>query len=82
MLDRVYRESCRVLSLSHRPAPAGQPHPDTEEAPPPSWQRERRALQETVLSLRELLCRMAEREPKVTNLIRLKAELLCVFTQW
>lgn len=70
MLNRVYRESCRVLSLSHRPAPAGQPHPDSEEAPPPSWQRERRALQETVLSLRELLCRMAEREPKVADLIR------------
>ncbi|XP_053494141.1 pericentrin isoform X2 [Ictalurus furcatus] len=67
MLNRVYRESCRVLSLSHRPAPAGQPHPDSEEAPPPSWQRERRALQETVLSLRELLCRMAEREPKVDD---------------
>ncbi|XP_066518729.1 pericentrin isoform X2 [Hoplias malabaricus] len=64
MLKRVYQESCRVLSLSHRPAPTGQPHPDNE-APPPSWQRERRALQETVLSLRELLCRMAEREPKV-----------------
>ncbi|XP_072539723.1 pericentrin isoform X2 [Salminus brasiliensis] len=64
MLRRVYQESCRVLSLSHRPPPMGQPRPDSEEAPPPSWQRERRALQETVLSLRELLCRMAEREPK------------------
>lgn len=69
MLNRVYRESCRVLSLSRRPPPAGQPHPDSEEAPPPSWQRERRALQETVLSLRELLCRMAEREPKVSDRI-------------
>ncbi|KAL7890675.1 hypothetical protein AOLI_G00001510 [Acnodon oligacanthus] len=65
LLRRVYQESCRVLSLSHRPTPTGQPRPDLEEAPPPSWQRERRALQETVLSLRELLCRMAEREPKV-----------------
>ncbi|XP_017559158.2 pericentrin isoform X1 [Pygocentrus nattereri] len=64
LLRRVYQESCRVLSLSHRPTPTGQPRPDLEEAPPPSWQRERRALQETVLSLRELLCRMAEREPK------------------
>lgn len=82
MLNRVYRESCRVLSLSHRPRPAGQPHPDSEEAPPPSWQRERRALQETVLSLRELLCRMAEREPKVTDLIRpdSAAELLSMHT--
>ncbi|MCJ8730090.1 hypothetical protein PDJAM_G00113640 [Pangasius djambal] len=76
MLNRVYRESCRVLSLSHRPPPAGQPQPDSEEAPPPSWQRERRALQETVLSLRELLCRMAEREPKVDGDVDWRRELL------
>ncbi|KAI5613710.1 pericentrin [Silurus asotus] len=76
MLNQVYRESCRVLSLSHRPPPAGQPHPDSEEAPPPSWQRERRALQETVLSLRELLCRMAEREPKMDGEVDWRRELL------
>ncbi|XP_053353815.1 pericentrin isoform X3 [Clarias gariepinus] len=77
MLSRVYRESCRVLSLSHRPPPTGQPQPgDTEEAPPPSWQRERRALQETVLSLRELLCRMAEREPKAGGDVDWRRELL------
>ncbi|KAK3557026.1 hypothetical protein QTP70_022916, partial [Hemibagrus guttatus] len=76
MLNRVYRESCRVLSLSHRPPPAGQPHPGSEEAPPPSWQTERRALQETVLSLRELLCRMAEREPKVDSEVDWRMELL------
>ncbi|KAM9842917.1 pericentrin [Aulostomus maculatus] len=29
--------------------------------PPMSWQQEKRALQETVLALRELLCRMAQR---------------------
>ncbi|XP_056248818.1 pericentrin isoform X1 [Seriola aureovittata] len=29
--------------------------------PPMSWQQEKRALQETVIALRELLCRMAER---------------------
>ncbi|XP_046730738.1 pericentrin isoform X2 [Silurus meridionalis] len=76
MLNQVYRESCRVLSLSHRPPPAGQPLPDSEEAPPPSWQRERRALQETVLSLRELLCRMAEREPKMDGEVDWRRELL------
>ncbi|TTH38804.1 Pericentrin [Bagarius yarrelli] len=76
MLNRVYRESYRVLSLSHRPPPAGQPHSDAEEAPPASWQRERRALQETVLSLRELLCRMAEREPKVEGEVDWRTELL------
>uniref|UniRef100_A0A671TA48 Pericentrin-like n=1 Tax=Sinocyclocheilus anshuiensis TaxID=1608454 RepID=A0A671TA48_9TELE len=64
MLKRVYQESCRILSLSHRPAPSGQSRPDSEPAPPHSWQRERRALQETILSLRELLCRMADREPR------------------
>ncbi|XP_026069961.1 pericentrin isoform X2 [Carassius auratus] len=63
MLKRVYQESCRILSLSHRPAPSGQSRPDSEPAPPPAWQKERRALQETILSLRELLCRMADREP-------------------
>ncbi|XP_056122998.1 pericentrin isoform X2 [Rhinichthys klamathensis goyatoka] len=67
MLKRVYQESCRILSLSHRPAPSGQSRPDSEPAPPPSWQRERRALQETILSLRELLCRMADREPKTDS---------------
>ncbi|XP_076871678.1 pericentrin isoform X3 [Brachyhypopomus gauderio] len=76
VLKRVYQESCRVLSLSHRPAPAGEPRPDSEEAPPPSWQRERRALQETVLSLRELLCRMAEREPKTDAGVDWRGELV------
>ncbi|XP_070402930.1 pericentrin isoform X4 [Nothobranchius furzeri] len=33
------------------------PSPD----PPMSWQQEKRALQETVIALRELLCRMAQR---------------------
>ncbi|XP_062853797.1 pericentrin [Trichomycterus rosablanca] len=76
MLNRVYQESCRVLSLSRRPMPAGQSHSDLELAPPPSWQRERRALQETVLSLRELLCRMAEREPKTDGDVDWRGELL------
>uniref|UniRef100_A0A671KT57 Pericentrin-like n=1 Tax=Sinocyclocheilus anshuiensis TaxID=1608454 RepID=A0A671KT57_9TELE len=67
MLKRVYQESCRILSLSHRPAPSGQSRPDSEPAPPPSWQRERRALQETILSLRELLCRMADRKPRTDS---------------
>ncbi|XP_051562982.1 pericentrin isoform X2 [Myxocyprinus asiaticus] len=67
MLKRVYQESCRILSLSHRPTPSGQSRPDSEPAPPPSWQRERRALQETILSLRELLCRMADREPRTES---------------
>ncbi|XP_051997412.1 pericentrin-like [Xyrauchen texanus] len=67
MLKRVYQESCRILSLSHRPTPSGQSRPDSEPALPASWQRERRALQETILSLRELLCRMADREPRTDS---------------
>ncbi|KAM9707457.1 pericentrin isoform 3-T3 [Menidia menidia] len=37
--------------------------------PPMSWQQEKRALQETVIALRELLCRMAQRhtEPDYTD---------------
>ncbi|KAJ8367067.1 hypothetical protein AAFF_G00333410 [Aldrovandia affinis] len=50
LLKRVYQEGCRVLTLSHRPA---------GDAPPSGWQTEKRALQQTVLSLRELLCKMA-----------------------
>lgn len=34
--------------------------------PPMSWQQEKRALQETVIALRELLCRMAQRHTQVS----------------
>lgn len=34
--------------------------------PPMSWQQEKRALQETVIALREMLCRMAQRQPQVS----------------
>ncbi|XP_026170864.1 pericentrin isoform X4 [Mastacembelus armatus] len=33
--------------------------------PPMSWQQEKRALQETVIALRELLCRMAQRHTQM-----------------
>ncbi|XP_069008664.1 pericentrin isoform X2 [Embiotoca jacksoni] len=36
-------------------------HRDKSFNPPMSWQQEKRALQDTVLALRELLCRMAQR---------------------
>ncbi|XP_061089610.1 pericentrin isoform X2 [Conger conger] len=55
LLRRVYQEGCRVLALSHRPG---------GDAPPQTWQSEKRALQETVLSLRELLCKMADKHLK------------------
>ncbi|XP_044023203.1 pericentrin isoform X3 [Siniperca chuatsi] len=38
-------------------------HQDKSSSNPPmSWQQEKRALQETVIALRELLCRMAQRQ--------------------
>lgn len=36
-------------------------------APPLGWQQEKRALQETVIALRELLCRMAQRDTQVSS---------------
>ncbi|XP_070699119.1 pericentrin [Pempheris klunzingeri] len=36
-------------------------HDKSSSNPPMSWQQEKRALQETVIALRELLCRMAQR---------------------
>ncbi|KAK9534370.1 hypothetical protein VZT92_009414 [Zoarces viviparus] len=35
--------------------------------PPMSWQQEKRALQETVIALRELLCRMAQRHTRTDD---------------
>ncbi|XP_053290033.1 pericentrin isoform X3 [Pleuronectes platessa] len=35
--------------------------------PPMSWQQEKKALQETVIALRELLCRMAQRHTQTDN---------------
>ncbi|XP_029316030.1 LOW QUALITY PROTEIN: pericentrin [Cottoperca gobio] len=35
--------------------------------PPMSWQQEKRALQETVIALRELLCRMAQRHTQTDH---------------
>ncbi|KAJ8350472.1 hypothetical protein SKAU_G00256020 [Synaphobranchus kaupii] len=65
LLKRVYREGHRVLSLSEHPVPVTVTTPSPHQAPPLTWQAERRALQRTVLSLRELLCKMADREPKL-----------------
>ncbi|KAL6105456.1 pcnt [Pungitius sinensis] len=39
-----------------------QDHPSSN--PPMSWQQEKRALQETVIALRELLCRMAQSQTR------------------
>ncbi|KAJ8253360.1 hypothetical protein GJAV_G00212070 [Gymnothorax javanicus] len=56
-LEKVHGEGQRVLYLSEHPATMATPRP--LQAPPLGWQEERQALQQTVLSLRDLLCRMA-----------------------
>uniref|UniRef100_A0A3B3YRD9 Pericentrin/AKAP-450 centrosomal targeting domain-containing protein n=1 Tax=Poecilia mexicana TaxID=48701 RepID=A0A3B3YRD9_9TELE len=62
LLKKVYQESCRILTLSQRRcAPSSQDN-STPSNPPMNWQQEKRALQETVVALRELLCRMAQRQ--------------------
>ncbi|XP_034713635.1 pericentrin isoform X3 [Etheostoma cragini] len=43
-------------------------HRDNSSSNPPmSWQQEKRALQETVIALRELLCRMAQKHTQTDN---------------
>lgn len=57
------------LSLSQHHAEDGSAllhHQDKSSNPPMSWQQEKRALQETVIALRELLCRMAQRHSQVS----------------
>ncbi|XP_061599182.1 pericentrin isoform X2 [Cololabis saira] len=77
LLKKVYQESCRILSLSQRRAAPSTSLTRTQHLsgndpldhrdelalgdPPMTWQQEKRALQETVIALRELLCRMAQR---------------------
>uniref|UniRef100_A0A3Q3W5J8 Pericentrin/AKAP-450 centrosomal targeting domain-containing protein n=1 Tax=Mola mola TaxID=94237 RepID=A0A3Q3W5J8_MOLML len=68
LLKKVYQESCRILTLSQRCATSSmQPHHPNKSSsnPPMSWQQEKRALQETVIALRELLCRMAQSQSQV-----------------
>ncbi|XP_018599903.2 pericentrin isoform X2 [Scleropages formosus] len=58
LLKKLYHEACHILALSQ---------PLTASTAPPSWQREKRALQEAVVSLRELLCKVANHKPQVDN---------------
>ncbi|KAL3968743.1 ryanodine receptor 1 [Sarotherodon galilaeus] len=58
------------LSLSQHHAEDGSAllhHQDKSSNPPMSWQQEKRALQETVIALRELLCRMAQRHTQTDD---------------
>lgn len=54
-------------------------HRDKSSSDPPmSWQQEKRALQETVIALRELLCRMAQRQVSVYDF----KDALQLFSKW
>uniref|UniRef100_A0A3Q2YE78 Pericentrin n=1 Tax=Hippocampus comes TaxID=109280 RepID=A0A3Q2YE78_HIPCM len=67
LLRKVYQEGCRLLTLSQRRASSSF-HPSylLSSNPPMGWQEEKRALQKTVITLRELLCRMAQRHAPVS----------------
>ncbi|XP_061553374.1 pericentrin isoform X3 [Phycodurus eques] len=105
LLRKVYQESCRILTLSQRRAPASF-HPmhvaelnslsqlQEEEGPtlqnegdkpssnpPMGWQQEKRALQKTVIALRELLCQMAQRRTHTDSRGDADRELLQVESQ-
>ncbi|KAM7403309.1 hypothetical protein PAMA_003979 [Pampus argenteus] len=51
-LSQTHQESSTLLDQRDK----------SSSNPPMSWQQEKRALQETVIALRELLCRMAQRQ--------------------
>uniref|UniRef100_A0A3Q4I7N9 Pericentrin n=1 Tax=Neolamprologus brichardi TaxID=32507 RepID=A0A3Q4I7N9_NEOBR len=69
LLKKVYQESCRILTLSQRRVnPSAQSHVlDLKACSLSLWQQEKRALQETVIALRELLCRMAQRHSQTDD---------------
>ncbi|XP_034145545.1 pericentrin isoform X3 [Esox lucius] len=75
LLRRVYQESCRVLVLSQRNGPTSSNCLSLDKtvcqsdckAPPMGWEQEKRLLQGTVISLRELLCRMAQRPESLVD---------------
>uniref|UniRef100_A0AAQ4QNG3 Pericentrin/AKAP-450 centrosomal targeting domain-containing protein n=1 Tax=Gasterosteus aculeatus aculeatus TaxID=481459 RepID=A0AAQ4QNG3_GASAC len=67
---RPHVSDLRAVSLSQRGqySEDGAVTPDQRDHqssnPPMSWQQEKRALQETVIALRELLCRMAQSQTR------------------
>uniref|UniRef100_M4A5V3 Pericentrin n=1 Tax=Xiphophorus maculatus TaxID=8083 RepID=M4A5V3_XIPMA len=75
LLKKVYQESCRILTLSQDNS--------TPSNPPMNWQQEKRALQETVVALRELLCRMAQRQTQAVQVSseKLKSEVMSLKAQ-
>lgn len=70
-----------LSQIQHHPEDGSAP-PDHQDKslsnPPMSWQQEKRALQETVIALRELLCRMAQRHTEV-NVYKATYRIVRVF---
>ncbi|XP_034530488.1 pericentrin isoform X2 [Notolabrus celidotus] len=60
----------KVFSVSHYSEESSTPLDPQDKPssnPPMGWQQEKRALQETVIALRELLCRMAQRHTQTDS---------------
>ncbi|XP_030575002.1 pericentrin isoform X2 [Archocentrus centrarchus] len=62
-------KACSLSQSQHHAEDGSAPlhHQDKSSNPPMSWQQEKRALQETVIALRELLCRMAQRHTQTDD---------------
>ncbi|RVE57390.1 hypothetical protein OJAV_G00215690 [Oryzias javanicus] len=63
--QNVSAYSCSQTQCKDNSGPLDYENESQLPHPPMSWQQEKRALQETVIALRELLCRMAQRHSQV-----------------
>ncbi|XP_036065913.1 pericentrin isoform X4 [Oryzias melastigma] len=63
--QNVSAYSCSQTQSKDNSGPLDYENESQLPHPPMSWQQEKRALQETVIALRELLCRMAQRHSQV-----------------
>ncbi|XP_015248198.1 PREDICTED: pericentrin-like isoform X1 [Cyprinodon variegatus] len=59
---KAFSSSQTQHHFEHGSTPLDRSDNPASSHPPMSWQQEKRALQETVVALRELLCRMAQRQ--------------------
>ncbi|XP_023807688.1 A-kinase anchor protein 9-like isoform X2 [Oryzias latipes] len=62
---QVLAYSCSQTQSKDNSGPVDCENESQLPHPPMSWQQEKRALQETVIALRELLCRMAQRHSQM-----------------
>ncbi|KAM6973041.1 pericentrin [Aplochiton taeniatus] len=69
----VHLSNSKALPLDQTLCPSDSDSVTLDQArksasvPPMNWQQEKRALQETVIALRELLCRMAQRDTRADS---------------